>query len=76
MNFLTNPQGDLDKAVISLDEAEVTFTRRAETLNPQLLTQLAGTYETPAGFKGQVVLKEDGSLYLVAPGQPESKLIP
>jgi CubicO group peptidase (beta-lactamase class C family) len=76
VNFLTNPQGDVDKAVISLDEAEVTFTRRPETLDAKLLKQLAGTYETPTGYKFQVVLKEDGSLYLVYPGQPEEKLLP
>ncbi len=63
VNFLTNPQGDVDKAVMSLDEAEVTFTRRAETLDPQLLQRLAGTYETPTGGKFQVLLKEDGGLY-------------
>jgi CubicO group peptidase (beta-lactamase class C family) len=76
VNFLTNPQGDVDKAVISLDEAEVTFTRRPEILDPKLLKQLMGTYETPTGYKFQVVLKEDGSLYLVYPGQPEEMLLP
>jgi len=76
INFLTNPQGDIDKAVVSLDEAEVAFLRRPETLDPKLLGQLAGTYETPTGVKFQVVLKEDGGLYLVYPGQPEEKLIP
>ena len=76
VNFLTNPQGDIDKAVMSLDQAEVIFRRKAETLDPQLLTQLAGTYEAPQGLKFQVVLKEDGFLYLVVPGNPEEKLIP
>ncbi len=76
VNFLTNPQGDVNKAVISLDQAEVTFTRPAETHDSSLLTQLAGTYETPTGFKFQVVLKQDGSLYKVFPGQPDEKLIP
>jgi CubicO group peptidase (beta-lactamase class C family) len=76
VNFLTNPQGDIDKAVISLDEAEVTFTRRPEALDPKLLEQIAGTYETPTGYKFQVVLKEDRSLCLVFPGQPEEKLLP
>ena len=76
VNFLTNPQGDVDKAVISLDEAEVTFTRRPETLDPKILEQIAGTYETPTGYKFQVVLKEDGGLFLVYPGQPEEKLLP
>ncbi|MCJ7588172.1 MAG: serine hydrolase [Candidatus Aminicenantes bacterium] len=76
INFLTNPQGDVDKAVISLDEAEVTFVRKPETLDPKILGQLAGTYETPTGYKFQVVLKEDGGLFLVFPGQPEERLIP
>jgi CubicO group peptidase (beta-lactamase class C family) len=76
INFQTNPQGDVDKALVSLDEAEVTFTRKPETLDPKLLEQLAGTYETPTGTKFQVVLKEDGGLYMVSPGQPEEKLLP
>lgn len=76
VNFGTNPQGDIDKAVMSLDEAEAIFTRKPETLEPDLLEKLAGTYETATGFKFQVVLKEDRNIYLVVPGQPEEKLIP
>ena len=76
VNFLTNPQGDIDKAVISLDETEVTFTRKPAILDPKLLEQLAGTYETATGYKFQVVLKEDLSLSLVYPGEPEEKLLP
>ncbi|MGB9005041.1 MAG: serine hydrolase, partial [Candidatus Aminicenantales bacterium] len=76
VNFFTNPLGDVDKAVMSLDEAEVAFLRKPETIDPELLKQLAGTYETPTGIKFQVVLKEDGSLILSVPGQPEDKLIP
>jgi CubicO group peptidase (beta-lactamase class C family) len=76
VNFVTNPQGDVDKAVMSLDEAEAVFTRRPEALDPTLLQQLAGAYETPAGFRFQVVLKaEDGNLHIVFPGQPDEKLI-
>jgi CubicO group peptidase (beta-lactamase class C family) len=76
VNFLTNPQGDVNKAVMSLDEAEATFTRRPQTLDPAILKQLPGTYETPTGAKFQVVLKEDGTLVLILPGQPETTLIP
>ena len=36
VNFLTNPQGEIDRAVMSLDEAEVTFTRRV----PAVLTSV------------------------------------
>jgi hypothetical protein len=35
-----------------------------------------GYCATSSGFKFQVVLKEDGALYLAAIGQPEEKLLP
>jgi hypothetical protein len=75
VNFGTNPQGDIDKLVMSLDEAEAVFTRRPDSLDPKLLQQLAGTYETATGFKAQVVLKEDGNLYILTSGQPDEMLI-
>jgi len=76
INFQTNPQGDVDKAVVSLDEAEVTFTRRPTTLSPETLALLAGSYELPNGVKIQVVLKEGGALYLVVPGDTDQELVP
>ncbi|PAW80087.1 MAG: penicillin-binding protein [Verrucomicrobia bacterium Tous-C9LFEB] len=75
-NFLTNPQGEIDKVAMSLDQAEVTFVRKPEILESQILKQLVGTYETPTGFNFQIVLKEDGFLYKAFPGQPEEKLLP
>jgi CubicO group peptidase (beta-lactamase class C family) len=75
VNFQTNPQGDIDKAIMSLDEAEALFTRKPESLKPEVLKQLEGTYETPTGYKFQVALKEDNVLYLVYPGEPAEKLI-
>jgi len=74
VNFRTNPQGDVDQAVMSLDEAEAVFTRKPETADPKLLTQLAGAYETPTGIKLQVVYNEATGLSLVAPGAPPFKL--
>ena len=74
VNFRTNPQGDIDQAVMSLDEAEVVFTRKPEVIDPKLLTQLAGTYETASGIKLQVVYNESTGLSLVAPGAPPFKL--
>jgi CubicO group peptidase (beta-lactamase class C family) len=76
VNFSTNPQGDVDKALMSLDEAEATFTRRPDTPDAAVLKQLAGTYETPTGSKFQVILKEGGGLFLLFAGQPEEKLVP
>lgn len=61
---------------MSLDQAEVTFTRQGEALDRELLEQLAGTYQTASEFKFQVVLKEDNFLYLIALEEPDEKLVP
>jgi CubicO group peptidase (beta-lactamase class C family) len=76
VNFSTNPQGDIDKATMSLDEAEATFVRRPASISAELAQRLAGTYETPTGGKFQVVMKPGSGLYIVAIGAPEQKLIP
>jgi CubicO group peptidase (beta-lactamase class C family) len=70
VNFQTNPQGDVDKALMSLDEAEVMFTRRvaAELSAAATLQPYVGTYETPSGAKIQAILKEDGTFGIVGPG--------
>jgi CubicO group peptidase (beta-lactamase class C family) len=70
VNFRTNPQGDVEQAVMSLDEAEATFTRKPEKLAPAVLTQLAGSYQTPTGTKIQVRYQENSGLWLVPPGVP------
>jgi CubicO group peptidase (beta-lactamase class C family) len=75
VNFATNPQGDVDKATMSLDEAEATFVRRAPALDDALAQRLAGTYETPSGGKFQVAAKPGGGLVVIFPGSPEQKLI-
>jgi hypothetical protein len=77
VNFLTNPQGEVDKAVMSLDEAEVAFARRVpkELSSLETLRQYAGTYETPTGGRFDVVVRE-GVLGLVFPGQPFQALVP
>jgi len=74
VNFRTNPQGDVDQAVMSLDEAEAVFTRKPEALDATLLTQLAGTYEMPSGMKAQITFIENSGLSLVLPGSPPYSL--
>jgi CubicO group peptidase (beta-lactamase class C family) len=76
VNFSTNPQGDIDKATMSLDEAEATFRRRPPAIDAAVAQRLAGTYETASGGKFQVVMKAGGGLYIVSLGSPEEKLIP
>jgi hypothetical protein len=70
VNFRTNPQGDIDQAVMSLDEAEAIFVRKPDAIEPALLTQLVGAYETPGGAKIHVVMAASGALSLELPGQP------
>jgi Domain of unknown function (DUF3471) len=65
VNFRTNPQGDIDSAVISLDEAEVVFTHKAETLDPELMKKLAGTYLTPTKVPIRVTYQPGEGLSLV-----------
>lgn len=78
VNFLTSPQGEVDRVVMSLDEAEATFTRRvaADLASPATLARYVGTYETPTGAKFQVVLDEDGSFGIAFVGAPFQKLVP
>jgi hypothetical protein len=78
VNFSTNPQGEVDRALVSLDQAEVSFLRQVPATLSAMTTlrQYAGTYETPTGAKFEVVLKENGSLGLAFPGQPVQGLIP
>jgi CubicO group peptidase (beta-lactamase class C family) len=76
VNFLTNPQGHIDKAVMSLDQAEAIFVRMPERVSPELLEELTGIYQTASGLKFQVVLDEASMLWLEFPGQPKEKLVP
>jgi CubicO group peptidase (beta-lactamase class C family) len=78
VNFRTNPQGEIDQALVSLDEAEVVFKRRvpAELTALETLRPYAGTYESATGAKFEVRLKEDGGLGLVLAGQPFRPLLP
>jgi hypothetical protein len=75
VNFRTNPQGDLDKAVMSLDEAEATFTRKPEKLDTGLLSRLAGGYQTPTGTTIQIRYQETSGLSLIAPAGPPLPLV-
>ena len=75
VNFSTNPQGDVDRATMSLDEAEAVFTRKPPALDAATAARLAGTYETPDGLRFQVAARPAG-LFVLFPGQPERKLTP
>ena len=75
VNFRTNPQGDIETAVISLDQAEVVFTRKPEALEAGLLAELAGVYLTPSKVKFEVRYQPGTGLSIAFPGAPPQRLI-
>ncbi|MBK7902532.1 MAG: serine hydrolase [Proteobacteria bacterium] len=76
VNFLTSPHGDLDRATMSLDEAEATFVRRRTPVDKRLLERLAGTYESADGARFQVGLQPGATLVVASPEGPNRVLIP
>jgi CubicO group peptidase (beta-lactamase class C family) len=76
VGFMTNPQGEIDQAVMSLDEATAVFRRKPQVVDAAMVSKLAGTYRTPDGFPVPVVLRQDGSLWLAMAGQAEEQLLP
>lgn len=76
VNFSIDPQGEVSALTLTLDEAEATFTRRAGDVSAERAALLAGVYETPGGFKCEVVVRNDRELYFVEPGQLDRRLMP
>lgn len=76
VNFFTNPQGDIYQAVISIDEAEVIFTKIPDaTLSDyETLKQFIGNYEL-AGSTVKATLVGN-KLCMLRPGQPLYCLVP
>lgn len=77
VNFGTSPQGEVDRAVMSLDEAEAVFVRRVppELVKVETLRRYVGDYTTPTGARFQVVLRGE-TLGVQRPGAPFQALVP
>lgn len=75
LNYQTNPQGDIDRFVVSLDQGEVTFMKKAdETLNTvEILSKYAGKYKVGTNTL-EVILKDKNHLFMK--GAPDIELIP
>lgn len=69
---------DLYKTVTVRDmlSHRTDFTRKPETVAPDILKQSAGEYETPDKYVLKVIYREDKGLFLAAPGVPEASLLP
>lgn len=77
VNFSINPQGDIYKAVMSLDESEVTFTKKPDDSlsDPNTLIKYVGNYELAGGII-EIIMKDKGVLVTKNPGQPNLTLVP
>lgn len=78
VNFIANPQGEIDRAEMSLDEAAVSFSRRVPSALTSVTTlrQYVGTYETPSGGKFDVVIRPGDTLAIQNPDGTFQNLIP
>jgi len=74
INFNISPQGEINSAIISIDQGQVVFKKKTDTSfsNPDILIQYAGKYQY-AGSEFEIKLK-DGKLALV--GTTDDILIP
>ena len=76
LNFMTNHAGEVSSLVVSVDEGQVTFTRRADPglSDPAVLQAYEGKY-----LMGGATLNVEvtgNEIFIVVPGNPRLKLIP
>ena len=76
INFLTGPAGDISGLVVSVDEGQVTFNRRADPglSDPSLLRTYEGRYIMGASIINIEVIGD--AMFIVTPGNPRFTLIP
>ena len=75
LNYNTNPQGDIDRFVISLDEGEAVFLKKADTSlsTVETLSKYTGKYKIGTNII-ELVLKNKNQLTVL--GEPDLALIP
>jgi hypothetical protein len=75
INYQTNPQGEIDRFTISLDEGEAVFTKKAdESLsNVETLSKYVGSYKV-GNQVNKIILKNKNHLFME--GEPDIELIP
>lgn len=75
LNYQTNPQGEIDRFVVSLDEGEVTFMKKADAnlSAVETLYKYTGKYKIGTNVTN-IILKNKNHLFLE--GLPDIELIP
>ena len=76
VSFQTSPLGDIDRAVLWLDEADAVFVRVPDSLPASVIEKLVGTYVTAFGIKAAVQFNRDEKLVLRFPMSPAEVLVP
>jgi CubicO group peptidase (beta-lactamase class C family) len=78
VNFLINPQGEIDRAEVSLDEKAVAFERQvpAELTAVETLRRYTGTYVAPNGARFEAVIRPDSTLALRYASGTYQNLVP
>lgn len=75
ISFQTNHEGDIDRFVTKLVENEVVFARAEFVHAPEALERFAGSYETTAGLRFDVRVRDDDTLWLQVPGQRDERFV-
>ncbi len=75
MNYQTNPQGEIDRFIVSLDQGEVTFMKKpdANLQTVETLVKYTGKYKIGTNTTN-VFLKDKSHLFVK--GTPDIELIP
>jgi hypothetical protein len=72
-------KGDISTLVVSMEAsvADIRFTKQVVTMHVKKdeLEKFVGEYEL-SGVKAKVFIKNDSTLALLVPGQPEYELVP
>lgn len=76
IRYLTNDVGDLDAVSVPIEPAvaNLTFRRKAPTLEPALLEALTGTYQPPIEGMALTISTAGGKLYVTPEGQASSEV--
>jgi CubicO group peptidase (beta-lactamase class C family) len=75
LNYQTNPQGEIDRFVVSIDEGEATFIKKtdASLSTIETLSKYVGKYKV--GNSTQNIVLKNGN-HLILAGEPDMELIP
>ncbi|MBN3753071.1 serine hydrolase [Paraburkholderia sp. Tr-20389] len=75
INFQSTHEGDIDRFVTKIVENEVVFVRKEFAHASAMLQRFAGAFQTATGIRVEVLERDDGTLWLRAPGQRDERFV-